>query len=133
MNSTPDTPTSLAIKGQIVSAAKRIAHGLTIEATESLSNAVDIKGEVPVALYNLGGWTEASLRFEVSMDGDNFFPVWMDGETLYTVPFGDSRYVPLESRYLLGARYIRVVSYDSTGDAAVPQGVAADLLLVTAP
>jgi hypothetical protein len=73
-----------------------VINGPTIEAGESLSDAIDLSAGRIVRLTTPAGWTGANLTFQVSSDGFGYNDLY-DGDELVHVPCGPSRAVVINN------------------------------------
>jgi hypothetical protein len=96
----------------------------------SLSDAVDLGGRKLVAIVMPDTWTTASLTFQGSVDGTNFFNVY-DGAIERALTVAANYYSALAIGDWVGFRWIRIRS--GTAGTAVNQGGARTLTLVVQP
>lgn len=96
----------------------------------SLSGAVDLGGRKLVAIIMPGTWTAASLTFQGSVDGTNFFNVY-DGATERALTVAANYYSALAIGDWVGFRWLKIRS----GTAGTPVNQAAErtLTLVVQP
>lgn len=103
---------------------------VTIANGVSLSDAVDLRGRKLVAIIMPAAWTTASLTFQGSVDGTNFFNVY-DGAAERALPVAASYYSTLAIVDWVGFRYIRLRS--GTAGTPVNQGGTRTITLVVQP
>lgn len=96
----------------------------------SLSGAVDLGGRKLVALILPDAWTAASLTFQGSVDGTNFFNVY-DGATERTLVVAANYYSAQNIADWVGFRWIKVRS--GTAGTAVNQAAERTITLVVQP
>ena len=96
----------------------------------SLSGDVDLGGRKLVAIVMPGTWTAASLTFQASPDGVNFFNVY-DGATERALTVAASYYSALNIADWVGIRWLKVRS--GTAGSAVNQVAERTLTLVIQP
>jgi hypothetical protein len=96
----------------------------------SLSGTVDLGGRKLVALIMPDAWTAASLTFQGSVDGTNFFNVY-DGATERALTVAANYYSALAIGDWVGFRWIKIRS--GTAALAVNQAAARTLTLVVQP
>ena len=103
----------------------------TIANGASLSDAVAISGKL-VGLVVPAAWTAASLTFQGSVDGVNFYNVYDDAteRTIASASVVASHYIALTLTHWLGFTHIKVRS--GTASAAVNQGAARSIILALA-
>lgn len=102
---------------------------LTIPAGEHASNAIALKGRIPVALVMPTAWTAAGIGFLYALDGtDTFQPVHYDDDGTDTrvqvVVAGAviaSRTYWLPAQIWISAGYLKVQSIDPATGNAVAQ------------
>lgn len=101
-----------------------------IENGGSLSGIVDLGGRKLVAIVMPDTWTAASLTFQASPDGVNFFNVY-DGPTERSLTVAASYYSELNIADWVGIRWLKIRS----GTAGTPVNQAAErtLTLVIQP
>ena len=97
---------------------------------ESLSGAKDLRGRKLVAIIMPDTWTAASLTFQASVDGTNYFNVY-DGSSERTLSVSASYYSALNIADWVGFRYLKIRS--GTAGTPVNQGGARTLTLVAQP
>lgn len=103
--------------------------------TATIANAASLSGACDLALQRLAGiqmpaaWTAASLSFQASYDGTNYFDLYDQAGNEITVTTSTSRRVALNMGDYAGIRYIKVRS-GPTG-TPVAQGASRDLILIT--
>jgi hypothetical protein len=96
----------------------------------ALSDAIDVR-RYPNACYILNGnWTAASLGFQVSLDGVNFYPLrnaagTLIEYTLTTTP-SEGRALPAE---IAAFQYVKL--WSETGGVGVNQGAARTFVVGT--
>ena len=102
-----------------------------IAAGASLSAAVSIGAGLLVGILVPSGWTAASLTFQTSVDGVNWFDVYDDlsNELTVTVASTGGCYILFDPDEWLGVNMLRVRS--GTTAAPVNQVGAAAITLVT--
>lgn len=103
---------------------------VTIANGESLSGAVDLKGRKLVGIVMPAAWTSASLTFQASPDGTNYFNLY-DGATERALTVAASYYSMQNIGDWVGVRYLKIRS--GTSGSAVNQGGARVLTLVVQP
>jgi hypothetical protein len=103
---------------------------VTIANSASLSGAVDLKGRKLVAIIMPDAWTAASMTFQGSIDGTNFFNVY-DGATERALTVAANYYSALAIGDWVGFRYIKIRS--GTAGTPVNQGGARVITLVVQP
>lgn len=104
---------------------------VTIAASGSLSEEIELGGRVPVAIRMPGVWTTANLTFSSSpASGSTFLNKYDDAGAEYTVAAGASREIPLNPNAFLGGSYLKLRS--GTSGTPVNQAVAATLGVVLA-
>jgi hypothetical protein len=103
---------------------------VVIENGGSLSGAVDLGGRKLVALILPDAWTAASLTFQGSVDGTNFFNVY-DGPTERQLTVAANYYSALNIADWVGFRWIKVRS--GTAGSAVNQAAERTLTVVAQP
>lgn len=83
----------------------------TIASSGTTSGAVDCSdGRTAFALITPAALTGTAFTFQASHDGATYNPVVDAAGTTYSVTVAASRYIPLNSANLAGARYLKVVS-----------------------
>jgi len=65
----------------------------TIAASESLSDSVDLGSGTVFGIIIPASWTTADLTFQGSVDGTNFYNLFTDDGTEYTVVAAASRFI----------------------------------------
>lgn len=97
-------------------------HDFVIANGESLTEDINLAGNVLVGIYIPVGFTGTTISFAISADGVTWFNMYVaDGtEALATVAPG--RYVTLDSNSFLGGRWLRVRS----GPSAAPTNQSGD-------
>lgn len=103
---------------------------VTIASGASLSGAADLKGRKLVGIIMPSTWTTASLTFQGSIDGTNYFNVY-DGATERALIVSTSYYSALNIGDWVGFRYLKVRS--GTSGTPVNQGADRVLTLVVQP
>jgi hypothetical protein len=103
---------------------------VTIANGASLSGAVDLGGRKLVAIIMPDAWTAASLTFQGSVDGTNFFNVY-DGATERTLAVAANYYSALNIADWVGFRWVKIRS--GTAGTAVNQAAERVLTLVVQP
>lgn len=103
---------------------------VTIANGASLSSAVDLGGRKLVGIIMPSSWTAASLTFQGSVDGTNFFNVY-DGATERSLTVAASYYSMLNIGDWVGFRYIKFRS--GTAGTPVNQGADRVITLVVQP
>lgn len=83
---------------------------VTIAAGAATSSSCATEGPTLVGLLLPGAMTGTALTFEASHDGTNWGPVHKDDGTAYSVAVAADRRVPVEPKYFLPWRFVRVVS-----------------------
>lgn len=101
----------------------------TILSGSSLSDTLDLGEEYNPGIYQIlaiqmpDAWTTARLSFSVSADGENFVPLYWNGEA-YEIDAGGgsaaSRGVSVEPSAFVGWPYVKIRSGKKS--AEVPQG-----------
>jgi hypothetical protein len=125
-------------KGTTVSNAKREAYPLTIAASESETEVVDLKGAVPTAIHLVSGaWTAASIHLHVATEADpeTFLPL-KDAANGFigVVPStsGAAAFV-LNPEQMAGFRFVKLRSANASTGAGVNQAAERELILVAQP
>lgn len=103
---------------------------VTIASGQSLSGGVDIMGRKLVAILMPSAWTTASMTFQASVDGTNYFDVY-DGSSERALVVAANYYSMLNIGDWIGIRYLRVRS--GTSGAPVNQGGSRVVTLVVQP
>lgn len=93
---------------------------VTILSAASLSGALYMGENVPVALLMPSSWTTASLTYQCSTDGTTYGNVYDDGGTEMTSTTAASRFVTLPAALFAGCKYIKIRS--GTSGSPVTQG-----------
>jgi hypothetical protein len=96
----------------------------------SLSGAVDLGGRKLVGIIMPDTWTAASLTFQGSVDGTNFFNVY-DGATERALTVAANYYSAQNIADWVGFRWIKVRS--GTAGSAVNQAAERTLTVVAQP
>lgn len=123
-------------RGQVVSSAYREFYSLSIAAGASATEAVDLRGEMPVGVVvTSDAWTEAGIGFSTSQSPDGpFYPVCDDAGNMYVIAISDEKtMVALRPANLLMCRYLKLNSTDPEDGSAVAQEQARTIQLVTLP
>lgn len=92
----------------------------TIANNESLSGAVNLGDTKGATIFMPAAWTAASLTFQVSHDGTNWFNLYDKDGTEYTVQADASRAIVLPLADWFGVEHLKIRS--GTAAAAVNQG-----------
>lgn len=100
---------------------------LTIASGASLSDALNLGGNILLGFYMPASWTTAAVTFAASEDGVTYSPVVKDGSEL-SVTAAAGQYIVLFPADFMGIRYLRLRS--GTSSAAVNQGAARDLTII---
>ena len=103
---------------------------VTIENGGSLSGAVDLGGRKLVAIVMPDTWTAASMTFQASPDGTNYFNVY-DGPTERALTVAASYYSELNISDWIGIRWFKIRS--GTAGTPVNQAAARTITLVVQP
>ena len=112
--------------GQVVTQTATILSGA------SLSGSIDLGTTRLFAIIMPAAWTSASLTFQGSVDGTNWFNLYTDTGTEVSATVAASQYVVMSSpAQMLGVRYAKVRS--GTSGSAVNQGADRALTLVAVP
>ncbi|MBE7512565.1 MAG: hypothetical protein HS103_07100 [Anaerolineales bacterium] len=92
------------------SAYTRATAALTLAEEESLSTALDLGGYTPVGLITPAALTNAAITFQVSADGETFYPLCDGGNVPLSlaVSTAAARAYPLNPRDFLGWRYLKI-------------------------
>jgi hypothetical protein len=93
---------------------------VTILNGASLSNAATVRGGLPAVIEMPAAWTAASLTFQTSGDGTNFFNLYDETGTEVSVTTDASRRIRLEPTHWAGLWQIKIRS--GTAGVAVNQG-----------
>lgn len=105
---------------------------VTISAGASLSASVDLGPNRPFGIIVPAGWTAASITFQASADGINFFNVFDDTGAELTLVAAASEYLVFSSpAKILGLRWIKLRS--GTSGTPVNQVSSAALIVVGVP
>ncbi|HWJ72606.1 MAG TPA: hypothetical protein VNX29_05495 [Kaistia sp.] len=115
-----------------VGGAQLVTVAATIASGGSLSGAVDLGTGRLVGLIMPASWTTASISFQASADGANFYDLY-DDSIERAIASGSaiaSRFIALSLSDWLGVRAIKVRSGSTS--AAVNQGASRIITLVTA-
>jgi hypothetical protein len=91
----------------------------TIAASGSVSDDVNLGGRVLVGIEMPTAWTAASITFQASFDGTNFFDVYDGAGSEVSGTAGASQFITMNPATLYGIKVIRVRS--GTSAAAVNQ------------
>ena len=103
-----------------------LAGTVTIASGTSLSGALVIGPDRPIAIGMPAAWTAASLTFEVSFDGGaTWGPMYDKDGTEYTVVTDATRRIPLPPMDWAGITNLKIRS----GTAAVPVNQGADRVI----
>jgi hypothetical protein len=98
---------------------------ITILNGASLSNAIALDNRTVVAIILPSAWTAASITFQASVDGTNYFNVYTQTTEL-SATVGASYFVVLpRTTGLESARYIKIRS----GTSATPVNQSADRVI----
>lgn len=97
----------------------------------SLSDALNLVGHTMVGIVMPSSWTAASLTFQASIDGTNYFNLFDDGGNEQTVTAAASEHLFLSPLEWIGINWIKVRS--GTSGAAVNQGGARTIQIVGVP
>lgn len=92
---------------------------VTIESGESLSDGINLSGNIMIGVYIPASWTSADITLQASSDGVNFSDVYVDG-TEYTLAAGAGQYLAFDGFRLFGIQHVKLRS--GTAGAAVNQG-----------
>ena len=103
---------------------------VVIENGASLSGAVDLGGRKLVGIIMPDAWTAASLTFQGSVDGTNFFNVY-DGTTERALVVAANYYSALAIGDWVGFRWVKLRS--GTAGTPVNQAGARTITLVVQP
>lgn len=97
----------------------------SIAAGQTTSDAIDLGGGGRLmALILPGNWTAADITFLVSLDGTNFFTLYDNSDTAYTVQGGSSRAIQLTLQDFVAWQHVKLVS-----SASQVQAVQVDILM----
>lgn len=97
----------------------------TIAASGSVSDDVNMGGRVLVGIEMPAAWTAASITFQASFDGTNFFDVYDNLGVEVGATAVASRFIAMNPTALYGIKYIRVRS----GTTASPVNQAAERVI----
>lgn len=83
---------------------------LTIENGAADSNAIDLNGTTLTGFATPAALTNTTLRFKVSMDGTNYYLLYKDDNTLYsiTVPASTAQAYAVDLAKLKGWRFVKI-------------------------
>ena len=105
---------------------------VTIANGTSLSAAIDLSAYRAFAISMPAAWTTASLTFQASVDGINYFNVYDDTGVEVTATVAASQYVVVSAPVkMLGVRWIKVRS--GTSGTPVNQGADRIVTIVGVP
>lgn len=110
---------------------------ITITAGQSVSSAVELSGvdasyravSTWAALIMPSAWTPARIAFQASTDGSTWYDVYDSDGARVTIAADASRWIELPMSSIWAARYLRLVSVDSSG-APVTQSAARTLRMI---
>ena len=108
----------LPLQGQYNPHKRTVA--VTIASGASLSGAAAIGDSSVIGVLMPAAWTAASLTFQVSVDGTNYYNLYDDAGSEVTAQASTSRCVLLEPKQFIGFRYLKIRS--GTAASAVNQG-----------
>lgn len=98
----------------------------TIANNASLSDAVTLGAYRATALLMPAGWTAASITFQVSVDGTNYYNLYDAAGNEKTITVSTSRAVYLPTDDFLGFKYMKIRS----GTAGSPVTQLAERLVI---
>lgn len=102
----------------------------TIALNAHISDAVDLRGMIPVSIVMPAAWDAANLYFEFSYDGNTFALVYDDIGTEYYVTASTSRIIVLDYTKFIGVKALKFHSGPSA--TGVAQTAARTILLTVA-
>ena len=112
----------------MASPIKTFAVSISTGAT-GLSGAISLEGQTPFAIEMSTGWTAASITMQGSRDGTNFFNLYKDDGTEYSLTATASRYIVLQNpNHFIGLKALKLRS--GTSGSAVAQAATRALTLV---
>lgn len=95
--------------------ANRKARTVSIGAGASLSGGIDCLGQTLVGIILPAGWTTATLSFQGSVDGTNWYNIYAaSGSEVVTGSFSASSYVALDPADFAGVPQLKVRSGSSS-------------------
>jgi hypothetical protein len=97
----------------------RTEHAATILNGAALSNAINLRGEVLVAVRMPAAWTAAGITFQVSMDNVTYLNAYAAGGGEVALVVVAAHHVWLDPAAYMGFRWIKVRS--GTGGTPVNQ------------
>jgi hypothetical protein len=101
----------------------------TIANSASLSGAIDLGGTSLAGYIMPASWTAASVTFQASVDGTNFYNLYDQFGNEITHAVAASRFIALTPSDLVGVRYIKLRS--GTSASPVAQGAERQITYVT--
>ena len=100
----------------------------TIANGASVSDAIDLSGTTLCGYIMPSAWTSASITFQASVDGTNFYDLYDQYGTEVTHTVSPSRFVALTPSDMASIRYIKFRS--GTAASAVNQGAQRQITFV---
>lgn len=88
---------------------------VTIANGQTVSSAADLRGALLTAIIFPGTFTGATVSFQASVDGTNYYDVTDDAGSAVSATATDGDYVPITHTDFLGANHIKVVSAGAEG------------------
>lgn len=109
-----------------------VASTATIAVSASLSGIVDLNGQILTAIVIPAATEGTSMTFQQSADGTNFYDVYKDDGTEYSITVAASRYIVVDQSKFAGVRWLKVRT-GTSGSPTTQSGADAAITLISLP